>query len=230
MPSQPLRDYLYISTRKTERMAPTLRRSWWKRLTGLKAKVGPIDLAVDLSESGGQGVVAAAVKVEEAIRKDYRARSVFAEDVRVGHWVEAVALPMAYGIPVGFGRLAGSAAVFAAGAGNMYVVLSGTAEYLLDRHVEPIDVSQGMSAPQAIGKLLAAAGRERKARGQRIKASPWIEIGYPIHNLLGELSQAGLHPLTFLARVTHVSLSEQGDPKERYIVGTPLYVALDVPD
>jgi hypothetical protein len=233
MPARAVRDYVYISGRKVERMAPTLRRRpWWTRLKGFNLTAGPVGAGVNLAERPQDGVVEGVAGIEEAIRSEHRVRPVTSTDVRVGHWIDASALPMAYGIPVGFGRLAGSAAVFAGVTGSTYVVLSGSAEHLLDRHVEPTDMSGSMSAPQTIDALLAAARREPEHTGTRVARSRWIDVGYPVHNLLEELSRAGLHPLTFLARVTHVSLSAQKQvhDEERYIVGTPLYVSLEVPD
>jgi hypothetical protein len=120
--------------------------------------------------------------------------------------------------------------VFIAASDSSYVLLSGSAEYLLDRAVSPTDVGQGMSYPEAIAKLLDAAGEERESRSGHIQRSPWLDVGYPLHNLLEALSDGGLQPLAFMARVTHVSLSERDNPRERYVVGTPLFVALAVPE
>jgi hypothetical protein len=230
MRSEGLRDYFYISVRKTERMASTLPASTLKRLTQLNFNAGPVGAGVALSESQRDGVVAAVAEVESAIRKQHRVRQVLDDDLRVGHWVDAAGMSMAYGIPVGFGSDAEHAAVFAGANGNSYVLLSGSAEYLLDRGVATTDVGQGMSFPAAIGNLLGAAGEERDGVAEEIRRSPWIDVGYPIHNLVAELSYGGLHPLTFLARVTHLSLSERDEPPERYVVGTPLFVALDTPE
>lgn len=225
-----LRDYLYISVRKTERMASTLPDPTLKRLTALNFQVGPVAAGVALAEPQRAGVVAAVGEVERAIRKEHRVRSVFDEDVRVGHWVDASEMSMAYGVPVGFGSEVEHAAVFIAASDSSYVLLSGSAEYLLDRAVSPTDVGQGMSYPEAIAKLLDAAGEERESRSGHIQRSPWLDVGYPLHNLLEALSDGGLQPLAFMARVTHVSLSERDNPRERYVVGTPLFVALAVPE
>jgi hypothetical protein len=230
MRTEGLRDYLYISARKTARMASDLPASTLKRLTALNFNVGPVGAGVALSEPQRQGVVAAVAEVEDAIRKRHRVRQVFEQDVRVGHWVDASEMSMAYGIPVGFGSDAEHAAVFAGSDGNSYVLLSGSAEYLLDRNVPPTDVSQGMSFPAAIGNLLVAAREESAGTSRDVQRSPWIDVGYPIQNLITALSYAGLYPLSFLARVTRVSLTEDTDPPERYVVGTPLFVALDVPE
>src|SRR5689334_720069 len=110
MPADSLRDYLYISGRKFERMAPRLPESTLKRLTELNFKAGPIGAGVALSEPRAQGVVGAIAELENAIRKEQRVRHVFDEDVRVGHWVDGSG-EMAYGIPVGFGSDADNAAV-----------------------------------------------------------------------------------------------------------------------
>jgi hypothetical protein len=232
MGTEGLRDYLYISVRKTERMASTLPSRILRRLKGVNFEAAGFGAGLELSDAQRQGVVAMVGKVEDAIRKQHQVRPAFNEDVRVGHWVSASGMAMAYGIPEGYGRAAGQAAVFAGSDGNSHLVLSGSAKYLLDRDVAPTDVGGSMSDPSAIGRLLRAAGRERDGVDEDVTRSPWLDIGYPIHNLTHMLSLNGLYPLTFLARVTHVSLNDETamPEQERYIVGTPLYVALDVPE
>lgn len=172
--------------------------------------------------------------VEEALEKAYRIRLPFDPDLKVGHWFRATGVQMAYGIPVGYGETGDYAAVFTARHGESFVLLSGSAEYFLDRSANQSDVGSSMSAPQAISALLAAASDETGIPEEDVGVSKWISVGYPISNLHSGLSEFGLHPLTFLARATHISYSDQPstDPHMpgKYVVGTPLYVALAAPD
>jgi hypothetical protein len=136
------------------------------------------------------------------------------------------------------------------------LLLSGPAEYLQDRRSTTVkDVSRDMSYPSAMFALLASlsdhevAGRsvgsdvdlptgDRRApshrqaatRGQQTREEQWLAVGYPIAQALSSFGQHGLFPLSFLARAVKIVNFESQGISGRWMVGTPLWVALPAPE
>ena len=56
------------------------------------------------------------------------------------------------------------AAVFVSRIGDAQLVLCGSAQYMLDRQSQPVEVTHSMSAPSTIGRLLTMAATGKSAR------------------------------------------------------------------
>jgi hypothetical protein len=136
------------------------------------------------------------------------------------------------------------------------LLLSGSAEYLQDRRPTRVeDVGGGMSYPSALFGLLASvsdrevadppvgtdrgfAAEDRRApshrramtRGDEPWEEQWLAVGYPIAQAQSFFGQRGLFPLSFLARVVKIVHFESHGLSGRWVVGTPLWVALQVPE
>src|SRR3954452_8340284 len=135
------------------------------------------------------------------------------------------------------------------------LLLSGPARHLQAwRPTTVEDVSGGMSYPSALFALLASltareapdlsAGRDggfsggdrrvpshRQATpGEQAREEQWLALGYPIAQVLSSFGQRGFFPLGFLARVVKIVNFESHGAPGRWIVGTPLWVALQVPE
>lgn len=136
------------------------------------------------------------------------------------------------------------------------LLLSGSAEYLQDKRPTTVkDVSGDMSYPSALFGLLASlsdrevadppvgsdrgfAAEDRRApthrramtRGEQPWEEQWLAVGYPIAQAQSFFGQRGLFPLSFLARVVKIVNFESHRLSGRWIVGTPLWVALQVPE
>jgi hypothetical protein len=223
-----LREYLYVSVQKVERLAAVLPQSVLQRLREVNLNAGPVGGGFVLADGAQHGVASVVGDVEAAVEKQYKVRSIDDPDLKVNHWVKADGLAMAYGIPTLSGPVGKSAAVFIGDAGASSVLLVGSAEYMLDRRVTKTDFGGGMSNPQAIDRLLLAAADDGQLQELRGKNAAYSRVEYPMHHLYDGLSRVGTFPLTFLARLTHVSSNDDG--AGRNLIGTPLFIALAVPD
>jgi hypothetical protein len=137
------------------------------------------------------------------------------------------------------------------------LLLSGPAEYLQDKRSTRVkDVSGDMSYPSAMFALLASLsdrtvaepppvgsdvvlpGGDRRVpahrlagtRGEEAREEHWLAVGYPIAQALSSFGQHGLFPLSFVARAAKIVHFESQGVSGRWIVGTPLWVALQVPE
>src|SRR3954451_4228325 len=136
------------------------------------------------------------------------------------------------------------------------LLLSGSADHLQGWRPTPAeDVSGGMSYPSALFSLLASlsardapdapagshaefSGGDRRVpshrltgtRGEQAREEQWLAVGYPIEQVLSSFGQPGFFPLGFLARVVKMVNFESHGLPGRWIVGAPLWVALQVPE
>jgi hypothetical protein len=244
------RDYVYVSTRKISRMAPTLPPARLRRLKDVQVKLGPVGAGVGLEADETRRHAAALIpQIEQALDERSGIRHWTDPDLQVGHWFVVEALPMAYGV-VDI-ALGGRAAMFVgdnigaepyrdwprylqsySGEGPPHLlILGGSAEHLLDRFVTG-ETSVGGSVLIGIGRILQAAAREALDDDQPATAdSGWGNLGDTglAHMYLKRvLGEHGLEPLTAVARAALIR--DSTGPRVRTIVGSPLYVALHVPD
>jgi uncharacterized protein DUF7019 len=135
------------------------------------------------------------------------------------------------------------------------LLLSGPAECLHDGRPPAEDLSGDMSYPSALFGLLASlsdrdvgeppVGSERgsPAKDRRAPAhrrtlprdedageEQWLAVGYPILAAHAFFGQRGRFPLDFLARAVKIVTFESQGRSGRWILGTPLWVALHVPE
>jgi hypothetical protein len=135
------------------------------------------------------------------------------------------------------------------------LLLSGSADFLQDqRSIRVQDVTADMSYPSALFALLASlsagetdpsvgsevelptgdrrapAHRQPTARGELAREEQWLAVGYPIAQAQSSFGRQGLFPLSFLARAVKVVHFESQGLSGRWIVGTPLWVARQLPE
>lgn len=258
----PLRDYLYVSTRKVERLSATLPEPAWERLTALDVQAPGSGAGLSLAGAPPATVMGVAAEVETALRDQQPVRSLSDLDLAVGHWFESSGVPMAYGVQAARRSTDRDAAVFvgrideySAGAESS-LLLSGSAEYLQDKRPTRVeDVSGDMSYPSALFSLLASlsdadvaevsvgsdvefSSRDRRGPTHRQAVTPveqareeqWLAVGYPIAQAQSAFGKHGLFPLGFLAQVVKVVNFESDGLSGRWVVGTPLWVALQMPE
>lgn len=225
-----MRDFVYVSGRKVERLAATLPPKIAKQLRGFSVNAGPVGASLTLADWPAEAVLTAVKEIESAIHKQHHVRYFTSPELRSGHWFMADCVDMAYGIQESRFGPGGAAAVFLIEQGGVQLLLSGSAEYLRDRHVPKDDVGGSMSEPQAITRLLDALHEDAVPAGTGLAAPrPWPDgDDYPMANMLHVFSRHGLHPMSFLARAIRVSRADDGPG--RIVLGTPLYVAHAVPD
>ena len=221
-----IRDYLYVSRTRVERLAASLPPKALARLTSVNLKLGPVSGGVSLSPDEKKVLVEAVSEVEPEIRKAFRIRTTNDRPLEPGMWVEGVSLRMAYGTPRGISTNL-EAALFSSVEERRRILLVGSASGLLDRsHASAQDPSDGMSNPQSIGDLLRAARGPAWASQPVTRREARSLHAHPIENLHYSLvASSGLHPVTFLAMVTQ----ESADGDLVNIVAQPLFVALEPP-
>lgn len=222
-----MRNYIYVSGRKVERLSGGLPSRSLDRLRGLNLQVGPVGAGFSLGEAPGQTIIAAAAEVEAELQNTTTIRQFDAPDLRNGHWFMAEGLDMAYGIHHVREASGLGAAIFTAEQDHVRVLLSGSAEYLLDRRVNPVDIGDSMSDPQAIYRLLLDLGEESMPLSQT--ASPQENPpneDYAISTALQVMGSYGRQPMSFLAQAMRVTETPDGIN----VIGTPLWVAMAVPE
>ena len=131
----PLRDYLYVSTQKVERLTASLPKPAWKRLTALNVQAAGFGVGVSLADAAPATVIGVAAEVESVLRDLHQVHQVTDSALAVGHWFESRGLQMAYGAQAARGSMDSDAAVFvgdidqhSTGAQSS-VLLSGSAEF-----------------------------------------------------------------------------------------------------
>ncbi len=224
------RDYLYVSVRKIERLSAALPQRTLKRLQELHVSAGPVSAGFSLADASKQDLISVVSDVEAAIRRDHDVRAIDDPDLRVGHFMSADTLDMAYGVQRTHGDQGPGAAVFGMSRADGFTLfLSGSAEYLLDRRVPDVDAGQSMSAPDTIGSLLASVSEDVTPHGN--DGDYWRD-SYAASSILNELTSRGVYPMSFLARVLRIRPTDgiAGQPPSRLVIGTPLWVAMAVPD
>jgi hypothetical protein len=225
-----MRDFLYVSERKIDRIAQTLPPHVVQRLKELNFKAGPIGAGLVLADARADTAVAAVAEVEKAIRRQHPVRHLTDPELAAGNWFGADGLDMTYGVQV-TDPISGSGAVlFIAHLSGLHVLLSGSAEFLLDRAIPSADARRGMSDPQAITDLLRSVAEDSspedpaRALTSRAFTSFADAAAYAEANLFSIFSDSVVQPLSFLARVIMISKSDW-NPGVSLILGTPLFVA-----
>jgi hypothetical protein len=219
-----MRDFLYVSERKVDRMAPTLPPRVAQRLKELRFNAGPVGAGVVLADHRAETAVAAVIEVEQAIYDEFRVRDVTDPELAAGDWFSADAMEMAYGVQTMNPELGTGTAVFVADVPNLRLLLSGSAQYLLDRSVPQSDPGWGMSSPQGITRMLWTVIEDLDPPDSSYLSNSLIDSAAQAHpSLWSEFATFGLQPLKFLARTIGVTRSawDRGSP---LVLGTPLFV------
>ena len=216
-----MRDFLYVSERKVDRMAPTLPPRVAQRLKELRFNAGPVGAGVVLADRRAETAVAAVIEVEQAIYDEFRVRDVTDPELVAGDWFSADVMEMAYGVQAMNPESGTGAAVFVAEMPNLRLLLSGSAEYLLDRSVPRADVGMAVSDPQAIMRMLQTVAEDSDPSRASDNLSDFP--AYATAALWREFARFGLQPLKFLARTISVTKSRR-HPDSTLVVGTPLFV------
>jgi hypothetical protein len=246
MPNRvPVRDYLYVSTDEVERLAADLARAGPERLDVPPATV-----------MGAAAEVESLLRDQHRVRQladaDLAVGHWFESlGVQMAYGVQTARRSGDIDAAVFVGQID----EHSAGAESS-LLLSGPAEYLLgERSTSVKDVSRDMSYPSAMFALLASlsdrkvadppvrpdvtfSAEDRRApthrqatpRGEQAQDEQWLAVGYPIAQALSSFGQHGLFPLSFLARAVKIVTFESQGISGRWIVGKPLWVALQVPD
>ncbi len=226
-----MRDFLYVSERKVDRIAPTLPPRVSRRLKELRFNAGPVGAGVVFADSRAETAVAAVIEVERAIYSEFGVRDVNDPGLAAGDWFSAEVLDMAYGVQITksvsktilIPRSVTSAAVFTAKMPGSYLLLSGSAVYLLDRSVPRTDAGEEMSNPQAIMEMLAKVTEDAHPDDSSHGPGDFSRSAiYAAANLYTAFARFGLHPLRFLARAISILSLEQYP--ETLVLGTPLFV------
>lgn len=66
-------------------------------------------------------------------------------------------------------------------------------------------------------------------RGDEAREEQWLAVGYPLAQALASFGRHGLFPLSLLARAVRIVNFESHGLPGRWIVGTPLWVSLELP-
>ncbi|WGJ88043.1 SAVMC3_10250 family protein [Gordonia sp. SMJS1] len=221
------RDYIYVSRQKVDRLAPQLSQSILKQIKSIDVKVMNVGAGVGLADAPGPHIVELAGALDQAIRESYNVRNAADDDLKPGHYIAGTA-SLGYGVQVAQGNMAADAAVFIGRTLYHGLCLVGSASHMLDRSVPTTDVTACMSEPSAAVALLSAAGdfidRER--------IDSWLHFRYGFHCLHNEFAihEFQLSYLARVHRVVDVSDGPGSDELSTYVIGTPLWVSLDVPD
>jgi hypothetical protein len=227
----PVRDYLYVSTQELER------------------------LTADLAQAGGvpaevESVLRDQHRVRQVADPDLAVGQWFeSPSVEMAYGVQTARRSGDSDAAVFVGQID----EHSAGAESS-LLLSGPAEYLQDKRSTTVkDVSRDMSYPSAMFALLASLSerkvadppvgsgggfsaedrrapthRQATTHGEQAQEEQWLAVGYPISQALSSFGQHGLFPLSFLARAVKIVNFESQGISGRWIVGTPLWVALQV--
>lgn len=196
-----------------------------RRLKELSFNAGPIGAGMVLADRRADTAVAAVMEVEQAIYMEYVVRDVTDPELSAGDWISADAMEMAYGVQVMNPASGAGAAVFVAELPGLRLLLSGSAEYLLDRSVPRADAGETMSDPQAIVRMLDSVSEDSGPQHAATTSTTFARTAaYAAANLYDRFAFFGLHPLNFLARTIGISSSEW-DPEARLVLGTALLVA-----
>jgi hypothetical protein len=243
----PTRDYLYVSTYEVERLAATSAGP-----TSL-ADAPRETLATALDE------VESAVRLAQPVKRlsdaDLAVGDWFeSHRVRMAYGVQAARRSADADAAVFVGRIDERVA-----GDESSLLLGGSADHLRAwRPTEADDVSGDMSYPSALFALLGSlaarnasdpsarserseagfSGGDRRipshrqagTRGEQAREEQWLAVGYPIEQVLSAFGQRGYFPLSFLAHVVKIVNFESHGLPGRWIVGAPLWVALQVPE
>jgi hypothetical protein len=240
----PTRDYLYVSTYEVERLAATSDESTSLADAPREALVAALD------------EVESAVRDAHPVRQLFDAGLAVGDwfespQARMAYGVQSARRSADSDAAVFVGRIDEHVA-----GDESSLLLSGSADHLQGwRPTTAEDVSGGMSYPSALFSLLASlsardapdpsAGsdaeftggdrrvpshRQTGTREEQAREEQWLAVGYPIEQVLSSFGQRGFFPLSFLARVVKIVHFESHGLPGRWIVGSPLWVALQVPE
>jgi hypothetical protein len=164
------------------------------------------------------------IEVERAIYDEFRVRDIADPELVAGDWFSADIMEMAYGVQNMNTYSRTGAAVFIAETPNLRLLLSGSAEYLLDRSVPRANAGEAMSDPQAIMRMLQSVTEDSgPLDSSHASASFASSSAYAVANLYSLFVRFGLQPLRFLARTISITESDR-DPGSTLVLETPLFV------
>ena len=253
----PRRDYLYVSTQEVERVVATLPEPL-SFAPDVHAAGGGGSL-VDAPSATVMGVVAEVEgvlrdqhRVRQVTDAGLAAGHFFeSPGVPMAYGVQAARRSVDSDAAVFVGQIEEHSA-----QAESSLLLSGSAEYLQDKRSTRVeDVSGDMSYPSALFALLASlsdrevadpyvgsdvgfsaddrrapAHRKATTRGKLAREEQWLAVGYPIAQAQSFFGRRGLFRLSFLARAVRIENFESDGRSGRWIVGTPLWVALQGPE
>jgi hypothetical protein len=256
MAKQAPRDYLYVSTQEVERFTADFAQGGPEAFNhGEGAGVGMrqgVSLAVMGAVAEVESVLRDRHRVRQVADADLEVGDWFeSPSLQMAYGVQAARRSVDSDAAVFVGQID----EHLAGAESS-LLLSGSAEYLQDKRPTRVeDASGDMSYPSAIFGLLASLSdrkvadrsvgsgvelpaddrrapthRQAVPRGEPAREEQWLAVGYPIAQAQSFFGQRGLFPLSFLARAVKVVNFESHGLSGRWIVGTPLWVALQVPE
>jgi Family of unknown function (DUF7019) len=250
-------DYLYLSTREVERLVATLREPPSTALN-VKAPGWGVSL-VDAPPSTVLGVAADvedALRDQQRVRQVAEADLAVGDwfespGLQMAYGVQSARRSEDSDAAVFVAQID----EHAAGAESS-LLLSGSADHLLDQgSIRVEDVSGDMSYPSALFALLASlsdrtvtdpsarsdvelsaedrrapAHRRATTRAKQAREEQWLAVGYPMAQAQSSFGRRGLFPLSFLARAVKVVNFESQGLSGRWVVGTPLWVARQLPE
>jgi Family of unknown function (DUF7019) len=234
-------DYLYVSTRKALRMAPTRRPAWWRRIKVFGLSFGPAGATIEIDNAEPTDAIALLPELRRALdQRDGGIKDLNDPDLKVGQWFLADAVEMAYGIPgpAVLSEAPGSAirpgyapeqgpVLFAGRQGQTNLILGGSAEHLLDRRVSQQAPVLPGSTLYGLGQVLGYLHEDLEEdahpafTGQILDRLRSTEgFNWLMHALVGDRDNAwssdpipipGIEPLTALARVLAMEDQERDD-------------------
>jgi hypothetical protein len=219
-----MRDFLYVSGRKVDRMVATLPDRAVRRWNALQLTAGPLGAGVTLDHRRAPSSITWIAEVEKNIRREHAIRSIDDLNLTPGEWISCSSIDMAYGVQMLAGKGVAAAAVFVSQCQAGIVLLSGSAEYLLDRSNPSANGGSSMSDPQAIDQLLKAVSAGSPYDEQ--STADYKQTRNSFHaaaTLYSDLSRFGLHRLGFLARAMEVARQPDRTGSD-LVVASPVFV------
>lgn len=256
MAKQSPRDYLYVSTQEVERLTADFARAGVEAFNHAEG-AGPgmgsgVSLAVTRVVADVESVLRDQHRVRQVADADLAVGDWFeSPTLQMAYGVQAARRSADSDAAVFVGHIDAHSA-----RAESILLLSGPAEYLHDKRPTRVeDASGDMSYPSAIFGLLASlsdrkvadrsAGsgvarptedrrapthRQATPRDEPAREEQWLAVGYPLAQAQSFFGQRGFFPLSFLSRAVKVVNFESHGLSGRWIVGTPLWVALQVPE
>ncbi|MCZ4552265.1 SAVMC3_10250 family protein [Gordonia rubripertincta] len=233
MGRSPVRDYIYISRSKVERLAATLPRKTLKQISSIDLSVMGVGAGIGLHNPPNAHIIELTEAVDTAIRDSHTVYHPAELDVKPGHYIGGSA-SLGYGVHAARGSMAQDAAVFIGGSRDVGLCLVGSAAHMLDRTSPANDVGAVMSVPQAAYAFLDSVSRPARSATGRENGSEndWrLAVGYPFSMLRDQYCEGSQFELSYLARVHRVIeiYDEHSGTVDCYVLGSPIWVTLDVP-
>lgn len=245
-----IRDYVYVSRLKVQRLSETIAPSRRFKLRQIQLGLGGLSGSVEVNpQNQSVSIVSAIPAIESAIDERYGVRHFLDESIASGHWFMADGLMMncqvnqRYDCVIFFGEESGTR-----------VILGGSSVHMLDRLPTRIvsNRTEGNSTYSGLVRALAGIYEEQKKNDENAmndmneKSLSFARDEGDAIELARSINESGrvdaiefyssllwdeyeipnlVEPLSFLGRAFHVFEFED----MRYILGTPLYVANEPP-